>query len=139
MAARRRAGAIARAAAAALAGGAGVAAAGNPDTGRHLYTLACAHCHGQGGRGDGPMAAILTARPSDLTALSARNGGRYPLLQVIHVIDGRSGVRGHGAAMPSFGTLYDAALAERVGRYAAVLDTRGRMLAVALYLEQLQR
>jgi hypothetical protein len=85
------------------------------------------------------MAAILTLQPSDLTALSSRNGGRYPLLQVIHVIDGRSGVRGHDWPMPSFGSLYDAALADRVGRYAAVLETRGQMLAVALYLEQLQR
>jgi mono/diheme cytochrome c family protein len=119
--------------------GVGCASAGDLETGRHLYAVACAHCHGSSGRGDGPLAAILTVRPSDLTALSARNGGRYPLLQVIHVIDGRSGVREHDGAMPSFGGLYDAALAERMGRYSAVLETRGRMLAVALYLERLQR
>ena len=139
MAALRRAGALIRASAAALAAGVGPVPAGDLETGRHLYSVACAHCHGASGRGDGPLAAILTVRPPDLTALSARNGGRYPLLQVIHVIDGRSGVRGHDGAMPSFGALYDAALAERMGRYAAVLRTRGRMLAVALYLEQLQR
>jgi len=139
MTALRRAGALARWSAAALAAGVGAVSAGDPETGRHLYSVACAQCHGARGRGDGPMAPILTTRPSDLTVLSARNGGRYPLLQVIHVIDGRSGVRGHDAAMPSFGGLYHAELAARVGRYAAVLQTRGRMLAVALYLEQLQR
>lgn len=139
MRALRSAGATAKAAVLALACGAGPAKAEERDLGRHVYDLACAKCHGQSGDGDGPLAAILTVRPSDLTTLTARNEGRFPLLQVIHVIDGRSGVRGHEGPMPPFGALYQDFEAQRIGDYAATLATRGRMLALARYLESLQR
>jgi copper resistance protein D len=36
--------------------------------GARLYADNCALCHGAGGKGDGPAAAALTARPADLTA-----------------------------------------------------------------------
>jgi alcohol dehydrogenase (cytochrome c) len=35
--------------------------------GRELYTQNCAACHGTSGRGDGPAAATLSARPADQT------------------------------------------------------------------------
>jgi len=34
--------------------------------GRALYKLRCAMCHGEKGRGDGPVAESLTPRPTDL-------------------------------------------------------------------------
>ena len=36
--------------------------------GAHLYAQNCALCHGADGKGEGPAAAALTARPADLTA-----------------------------------------------------------------------
>ncbi|MBL9059404.1 MAG: c-type cytochrome [Mangrovicoccus sp.] len=60
----------------------------------------CAACHGSGGRGNGPAAAGMTPRPTDLTRLSANNGGVFPIVAVMNQIDGyRSGPR----AMPEFG------------------------------------
>jgi len=35
--------------------------------GQQLYLLNCALCHGQGGQGDGSVAARLTRKPADLT------------------------------------------------------------------------
>jgi mono/diheme cytochrome c family protein len=37
--------------------------------GAQLFNINCSHCHGTGGRGDGPVAAFLeTAKPANLTA-----------------------------------------------------------------------
>lgn len=38
---------------------------------RALFAAQCASCHGSGGRGDGPMAAVF--RPADLTAASLQS------------------------------------------------------------------
>jgi mono/diheme cytochrome c family protein len=45
-----------------------------PDTtsrGKALYAIHCALCHGESGKGDGPVAADLERKPSDLTAVNA--------------------------------------------------------------------
>jgi mono/diheme cytochrome c family protein len=47
-------------------------------TGRDSFDRYCASCHGSDGRGGGPVAAALKARPSDLTTLARRNGGAFP-------------------------------------------------------------
>lgn len=68
--------------------------------GRAFFAENCASCHGAGGRGDGPLAAGLDRPPADLTRIAARNGGEFPLVHVMSVIDGyASGDR----AMPAFG------------------------------------
>ncbi len=38
-----------------------------PPSGQEIYTKYCVACHGATGEGDGPAAAALTPRPSDLT------------------------------------------------------------------------
>lgn len=40
------------------------------------YELACMACHGVDGRGDGPLAKTLKARPADLTQISKANGAQ---------------------------------------------------------------
>ncbi|GGL65928.1 c-type cytochrome [Wenxinia marina] len=60
----------------------------------------CTQCHGPAGRGDGPLAEGLGTPPADLTRISARNGGEFPLVHVMSVIDGYA--RGD-RAMPAFG------------------------------------
>ncbi len=37
------------------------------DLGRAVYEVHCAPCHGQGGKGDGPYALLLSPRPRDFT------------------------------------------------------------------------
>jgi cytochrome c5 len=44
------------------------APAGDPlDRARKIYRLRCRNCHGENGRGDGPMAAAMPRRPRDHT------------------------------------------------------------------------
>ena len=49
-------------------------AQGNPAKGKDLYTTNCAGCHGPTGKGDGPAAAALTPKPSDLTNKASMSG-----------------------------------------------------------------
>ena len=68
------------------------------------FRTSCASCHGVGGRGDGHLAQYLTVKPTDLTALTKNNDGKYPFLRVFQIIDGRTQVAGHGErAMPVCG------------------------------------
>ncbi len=61
----------------------------------------CAPCHGPGGRGDGPAAALYLPRPRDLAVEALRNGGRPEDLERTL----REGIVATG--MPSFATLPD--------------------------------
>lgn len=47
--------------------------------GRDTYRQFCAPCHGQDGKGHGPVADILKVPPVDLTQVKRRNKGVFPL------------------------------------------------------------
>ncbi len=115
---------------------AGFAQADEP--GRAEYMSACASCHGEGGAGDGPLAGLMTVPVPGLTGLSAANDGQFPMLEVIHTIDGRQGIRGHGYPMPVWGSRFSGEL-ENAGPYGAEAIVRGRILSIAYYLEALQQ
>jgi mono/diheme cytochrome c family protein len=73
-------------------------------SGEEIFTKYCAACHGESGRGDGPVARSLAAVVPDLTAISRRYGG-FPTNLVRDTIDGR-GIRidAHGTrTMPVWG------------------------------------
>ena len=110
------------------------------EAGEREYMNSCAVCHGADGSGSGPMSAVLSVVAPPLTGLSAANDGAFPMLEVIQVIDGRSGVRGHGtdAGMPVWGAAYKAPLAGEIGVYGAEVAVRGRILSLAYYLESIQ-
>ncbi|MCL7464203.1 cytochrome c [Phaeovulum sp. NW3] len=110
-----------------------------PDIGAGLYAQYCASCHGAGGQGDGPMAELLTVKAPDLTGLAAANDGAFPMLKVIHIIDGRTGLRAHGGEMPVFGQSFMNQHPEADRTYGDVIETRGRVLSLAMYLETLQQ
>ncbi len=57
-------------------------------SGAELYRMYCAVCHGTGGKGDGPAAAALKYPPQNLTGISRRNGGEFPVFRIEHIIDG---------------------------------------------------
>lgn len=61
----------------------------------------CAPCHGPGGRGDGPAAALYLPRPRDLAVETLRNGERHE--DVARTL--REGIVATG--MPSFAALPD--------------------------------
>ncbi|NNC68005.1 MAG: cytochrome c [Gammaproteobacteria bacterium] len=57
--------------------------------GESIFINNCATCHGEGGKGNGPMAEQLIKAPSDLTLLSKSNGGSFPETEVYQLLDGR--------------------------------------------------
>ncbi len=72
--------------------------------GQTSYEVFCHGCHGESGRGDGPLADLLKVVPSDLTRLTEKYGGEFPAEHVARAIDGREDVRGHvPRGMPVWG------------------------------------
>jgi mono/diheme cytochrome c family protein len=106
-------------------------------SGASYYTEFCAACHGAGGKGDGPAAAGLAARPADLTRLSARNGGQFPMVRVMAKVYGYADGRG-GGTMPGFGALFegDTVLIETAP--GVMTPTPAPLVAVAEYVRGLQ-
>lgn len=89
--------------------------------GRDSFDLYCASCHGDGGRGDGPVAEELRTRPPDLTTLALRNQGAFPRARVRDIVEGKGGTLiAHGTtAMPVWGPMFrvfesDARVRERI-------------------------
>lgn len=120
---------------------AGLATGGLADeAGKTEYMNSCASCHGVDGKGKGPVTSSLNFVAPSLTGLSAANDGEFPMLKVIQIIDGRTGVRGHGTldGMPVWGAVYKAPLAGETGVYGAEAIVRGRILSLAYYLESIQ-
>lgn len=115
------------------------AVAEDTDLGERTYLAACAGCHGDEGDGNGPMTEILTVPVSDLTGLAARNGGVFPWLEVVHVVDGRTGLRAHGGPMPVFGLILEGDTAIADAPDGTPVTASARVLAVVDYLEAIQR
>src|SRR5512139_3320079 len=57
-------------------------------SGEEIFMKYCAACHGNTGRGNGPVARSLKIAVPDLTAISRHYGG-FPTTLVREVIDGR--------------------------------------------------
>ncbi len=115
------------------------AAAQDEDTGREVYLNACAGCHGAEAIGDGPAAELLTVPVPDLTRLAARNGGEFPRLEVIYIIDGRTGLRAHGGPMPIFGSLMTGQPGIEDAPDGSPVFADRRILALVDYLESIQQ
>ncbi|MEI6800668.1 MAG: cytochrome C [Pseudomonadota bacterium] len=110
-----------------------------PSSGKADFADLCAPCHGRGATGDGDLGKSLAHRPADLTGLSQRHGGVFPMAYVMSKIWGYS----HGAApdalMPKFAPLM-------VGPKVLVdtgdgiqTPTPQRLVEIAAYLTTLQR
>lgn len=109
------------------------------NTGEYEYMVACANCHGDGGHGDGPLAGLLTVEVPDLTQISANHDGVFPFLDTMMIVDGRTGVRGHGSNMPVWGDRFERDALKDVGVYGAELIARGRLMSLVEYLEAIQQ
>ena len=108
-------------------------------TGRALYGEFCVTCHGVTGEGDGPAATGLARAPADLTAISARNGGVYPLAGVLSTIDGYTRAREDNLTMPEFGVMLEDGTLVRVDTGDGIpTPVPERLLALAEYLRTLQ-
>ena len=109
------------------------------DWGARFYAENCAGCHGETAKGDGVLADYLTVDVPDLTSLSAANDGVFPMLRVIQIIDGRSGLRTHEKPMPLYGAIFREDLQPPMGMPGASEPlVRGRVLSIAEYLQSIQ-
>src|SRR5690606_13476556 len=73
-------------------------------SGEEIFNTFCASCHGESGRGDGPVAATLVNVVPNLTTIAQRYG-EFPFGRIRETIDGRGVViTAHGTrAMPVWG------------------------------------
>jgi mono/diheme cytochrome c family protein len=99
------------------------------------YLQACASCHGRDGRGGGPVAAVLTTAPADLTMLAVRHGGGFPRAYVVDVVTGARAVRAHGTReMPIWSEQFGSSVSSVASAYA-----RRRIDLLVSHLEAMQR
>jgi mono/diheme cytochrome c family protein len=75
--------------------------------GPDLFRAYCAPCHGEDGKGGGPVAPALNAKPADLTTIAQRNGGAFPVKRIRTIISGDEVVLAHGSReMPVWGPIF---------------------------------
>lgn len=109
------------------------AGAAELETGRTLFLDYCAQCHGEDGRGEGPLVEFKDDRPQDLRKLSARNDGHFPFALVVETIDGRVELNAHGERfMPAWGDVFKF---EEDGGAALA---HARILNLVWYLNEIQ-
>ncbi len=109
-----------------------------PDVGRAFYGENCAACHGASARGDGPLAVGLARRPADLTTIARRNG-RFDRDAVMSTIDGYYRRVDPAHPMPAFGEDLEGQIVMVENPDGTVTPTPELLLALADYLERLQR
>jgi len=105
-----------------------------PTDGKQMFTGYCAPCHGIDGKGHGPAAAALKTQPTDLTAISRHNHGKYPDAHVAAVLRfGAEAPARASAEMPVWGPI--------LGKMNQnnLQDKELRISNLSRYLESLQR
>lgn len=77
-------------------------------TGAALFAANCAVCHGVDARGGGGGGIEgLSKTPPDLTRLTMRNGGTFPAVEVLGVLEGYAAGGQRGRRMAGFSPLQD--------------------------------
>ncbi len=107
-------------------------------TGESLFQENCISCHGIAGQGDGPIAKQLNTAPADLTKISARRDGVWPMLEMMSIIDGYSRNTVPREDMPVFENFLDNEMVEfDTGNGEAIL-VPSKLIEIVEYLEALQ-
>jgi mono/diheme cytochrome c family protein len=102
--------------------------------GRDEFVWNCADCHGQAGRGDGPLAAALIKSPSDLTKIAHRNLGIFPAQKIFDIVAGQESVVGHQSfQMPKYWERFKQTPGQR-----DFVAPEVRIRAIVEYLRQIQ-
>ena len=104
-----------------------------PNNGKEMFRGYCAPCHGADGRGAGPAASALKARPTDLTTLTRSNHGKFPDTHVVTVLQFGLEQGAHGtASMPTWGPILGTM------NRTNLQDKQLRISNLARYLETIQ-
>ena len=102
------------------------------------FAAYCAVCHGEDGRGGGPLAAELAMSPPDITLVTRRNGGIFPKTQTMGHIAGYTMGRSD-SAMPQFADLLDGPTVMYDDGSGQAVPTPARLVALADYVQSIQR
>jgi mono/diheme cytochrome c family protein len=101
--------------------------------GPDLFRAYCTPCHGDDGRGNGPVAPALNVQPADLTTIAQRHGGIFPSKLVRDIIAGDGLILAHGSReMPIWGPIF-----HRVEWDRDLGDVR--LQNIVKYIESIQR
>lgn len=100
-------------------------------SGEQMFKDYCSACHGEDGKGRGPVSAYLTKQPSDLTTLSKNRGGTFPEQYVATILSFGPGLRVHRTSeMPVWGPTFqqldnynEAAVQHRIQRLCEYLES----------------
>jgi len=115
----------------------GVSSAQGGPIGKARFEQYCSGCHGTDGKGDGPLANLLTAKPADLTQLAKNNAGKFPGTKVMRSIDGRDTIRAHGTSdMPIWGTSFKVGGSR--GSHTSESASRGAAQEIVQYIQTIQ-
>lgn len=110
--------------------------------GAGFYELYCVQCHGTQGLGVTGITTDLPTPPPDLSQLTARNGGLFPVRRVMGQIYGYAGKYRpdpfHRGLVMEFGPLLEGALVEWIAPDGSIEITPRGMLDLLLYLESFQ-
>ena len=107
----------------------------DPDYGATLYRHHCASCHGERANGNGPLAPVLTVKPTDLRTIAVRHG-EFPRDLLGRIIGGDEVIAAHGSrVMPIWGERLQEDVLGMVSKPAVA---RGRIGFLVDYLETLQ-
>jgi mono/diheme cytochrome c family protein len=106
-------------------------------TGAEDFASYCAVCHGTNGTGDGELAAELPQKPANLTTISQRNGGTFPMTRVMAHIWGYA--QEDGRVMPKFAPLLDSNLVLFDGGDGIATPTPIRLVQLGEYVKSIQQ
>jgi mono/diheme cytochrome c family protein len=100
--------------------------------GQETFRTYCAPCHGLDAKGTGPVVPVLRYKPSDLTQLSKRNGGKFPPAVIEDALEDNHLVPAHGSReTPIWGDAFRNA--DRGGEPVKI-----RIHNLVLYIETIQ-
>ena len=108
--------------------------------GSETFKVKCASCHGEDAKGKNAADIGLDVDSPDLSLISKRNNGQFPVSRIYAIIDGREAVQTHGTrAMPTWGSLF---LTDTIWEGCSQVDetiVRGRIMELILYLDSIQQ
>ena len=108
--------------------------------GAETFKIKCASCHGEDAKGKNAADIDLDVNPPDLSSISKRNNGQFPVSRIYAIIDGREAVQNHGTrTMPTWGSLF---LSDTIWEGCSQVDetiVRGRIMELILYLDSIQQ
>ncbi|MBP0483393.1 c-type cytochrome [Sagittula salina] len=110
-----------------------------PQDGQVLFMENCAVCHGEDGKGSGPMARRLQKPPKDLTLIELRHGDRFPRAKIMSIIDGYARSDMTGPGMPEFGALLEGDLVPFDSGDGKLTPTPRKLVALLEYLQTIQQ